>query len=193
MPTAAPPVRRRLLDAALARFAADGPAAVTLDDVRRDAGASVGAVYHHFADKQALHAAVFADVLAGYQEAFAAELAGHEDPEAGVRAGVLFHLRWCAGHPDRARLLLAGRPAGAAAVDDLNRDFFTRVRDWWRAHVHHGALRDLDIALLHALWLGPAMEVTRHALAGRDRHPTDDDATVLADAAWAALRRPDPR
>ena len=186
MPPAAP-TRRRILDAALHRFAADGALATTLDDVRRDAGASVGAVYHHFADKEALHAAVYADVLGGYQEAFLDALEDEPEPEAGVRGGVVFHLRWCAEHPDAARLLLAGRPE-TADVADLNRAFFRRVRAWWRAHVHHGALRDVDPALLHALWLGPEMELTRHALAGRDRHPTLDDATVLADAAWAALR-----
>ncbi|WP_205697516.1 TetR/AcrR family transcriptional regulator [Conexibacter sp. SYSU D00693] len=189
MPTATP-ARRRILDAALKRFAADGALGATLDDVRRDAGASVGAVYHHFADKQALHAAVFEDVLATYQEAFASLLEEQDDPEAGVRAGVAFHLRWCAAHPDHTRVLLAGPPAGAD-VTELNRTFFRRVRGWWRPHAHHGALRDLDIALLHALWLGPALALTQNALAGRDRAPTDHDATVLADAAWAALRSPD--
>lgn len=190
--SATSPARRRLLDAALHRFATAGVAATTLDDVRRAAGASVGAVYHHFADKQALHAAVFEDVLVAYQAAFVELLEEQSAPEDGVRNAVRFHLRWCEAHPDAARLLLAGRPAGAD-VEALNRDFFRRVRAWWRPHVHHGALRDVDPALLHALWLGPATELTRHALAGRDRPPTPDDATVLADAAWAALRsRPSP-
>jgi AcrR family transcriptional regulator len=185
MPAA--PARRRILDAALRRFAADGVLGATLDDVRHDAGASVGAVYHHFPDKQALVDAVRADVLARYQTAFAEELERHAGAQDGIRAAVGFHLDWCAAHPDEARLLLEGRPSAAA---ELNREFFTRVTGWWRPHVHYGAVRDLDITLLHALWLGPAMEITRHWLGGRAVTPTKATAATLADAAWAALKEP---
>jgi AcrR family transcriptional regulator len=186
MPAA--PARRRILDAAIRRFAADGVVGARLDDVRREAGASVGAVYHHFPDKQALVDAVRADVLSRYQEGFAAALERHAAAEAGVKAAVEFHLAWCAGHPDEARLLLEGRPAAAA---ELNRAFFARVAAWWRPHAHYGTVRDLDLALLHALWLGPAMEITRHWLAGRAPRPTKAQTATLADAAWAALRSPD--
>jgi AcrR family transcriptional regulator len=191
MPAAtAAPARRRILDAALRRFAADGVLGATLDDVRREAAASVGAVYHHFPDKQALVDAVRADVLARYQDAFAATLERHAGAREGVRAAVAFHLDWCAEHPEEARLLLEGRPAAAA---ELNRAFFARVTAWWRPHVHYGAVRDLDVTLLHALWLGPAMEVTRHwlgARGGAGRRPTKAAAATLADAAWAALKEP---
>jgi AcrR family transcriptional regulator len=182
---AAVPTRRRILDAALRRFAADGVLGATLDDVRREAGASVGAVYHHFPDKQALLDAVRADALARYQDAFAEALERHAGAEAGVRAAVAFHLSWCAAHPQDARLLLDGRPAAAA---ELNRLFFARVMAWWRPHVHYGAVRDLDVGMVHALWLGPAMEVTRHWLGGHAPKPTKADAATLADAAWAALK-----
>lgn len=46
--------RERLLAAALRRFGEDGAVAVNLEEVRLEAGVSVGALYHHFADKAAL-------------------------------------------------------------------------------------------------------------------------------------------
>jgi AcrR family transcriptional regulator len=45
------------------RFAADGAIAATLEDIRRDADVRVGALYHHFPDKPALAAAVYAQVM----------------------------------------------------------------------------------------------------------------------------------
>jgi AcrR family transcriptional regulator len=42
-----------LLETARRRFAADGAIAATLDEIRRDAEASVSALYHHFPDKPA--------------------------------------------------------------------------------------------------------------------------------------------
>jgi len=182
------PTRVRLLDSALQRFANDGPLATTLDDVRGDAGTSVGAVYHHFPDKEALYDAVRERALADFQEAFAAELEAHADAESGVRAIVVFQVRWCADNPAAAKLLLSGRPSRAEL---MNREFFARIRGWWRLHAHYGAVRNLDLLVLYALWLGPSMELTRHWLTDDAPAPRPSQINTLADAAWAALKEPE--
>jgi AcrR family transcriptional regulator len=177
--------RDRLLDSALHRFATEGALGATLDDVRADAGASVGAVYHHFPDKQALYDAVRTRALADFQGHFVATLEEQADAESGIRAIVDLQVRWCMRNRDAARLLLEGPPAGAG---ELNREFFPRVRSWWATHAHYGELRDLDFALIHAIWLGPATELVRHWLAGDARRPGRREIETLADAAWAALK-----
>lgn len=53
--------RAALLDAALYEFAERGVATATLAGVAARAGLTRGAVYHHFADKAALHFAVMAE------------------------------------------------------------------------------------------------------------------------------------
>lgn len=53
--------RRRLLDAAVRRFAEAGYQHASLAVIARDAGVSPPAVYSHFADKQALFLAAFDD------------------------------------------------------------------------------------------------------------------------------------
>lgn len=188
MPTTPSPTRLRLLDSALQRFAEDGPLATTLADVRGDAGTSVGAVYHHFPDKEALYDAVRERALSDFQAAFAAELEAHADAESGVRAIVAFQIRWCADNAAAAKLLLSGRPSGA---ESLNRELFARIRGWWRLHAHYGAVRDLDLLVLYALWLGPSMELTRHWLNGDAPAPKPSQINTLADAAWAALKEPE--
>jgi AcrR family transcriptional regulator len=196
VPNAAAPrtsgsARDRLLDAALARWATDGALTGTLDEIRDEAGVSVGALYHHFRDRQALADALFATSLAAYQEAFAAMLDDHPGAEDGVRAGVAQHLAWCGAHPARAAVLLGSRPAGDV-VADQNRAFFARVLAWWRPHAHYGAVRDLPFDVVHAIWLGPSQEYLRHHLGGRAAPLPDDAAQVLADAAWLSLRAPTP-
>lgn len=54
--------RARLLDAAIARFAADGLEA-SFDAVAADAGVTKGALYHHFASKQGLVEAVYREAI----------------------------------------------------------------------------------------------------------------------------------
>jgi AcrR family transcriptional regulator len=185
-------VRQALLDAARARFEADGALSATLDEIRREAGVSVGALYHHFADKQALATALYVDALARYQEGFLAVLRERSGAEEGVRAIVAFHLRWCAENRADTRFLLAGRSlADDAVVREGGRAFFAEVLAWWAPHAHYGAVRDVDIDLINALWLGPSQEYIRHWVAGRSKRVPAAVAATLADAAWHALRHPE--
>ena len=195
MPAQAPGTREALLDAALAAFAQRGYGSTTMTDVRRAAGASTGSLYHHFPTREHLAAAVWLDGLARFQDGFAAVVSRSRTASAGVRAGVRFHVRWVAEHPDLARLLLsdqdpAVRRVAAAELERRNAEFFATVREWHARHVASGALRDLPFDLLYALWLGPAQELARLWLAGATHRPLERYAKALADGAWAALSAP---
>jgi AcrR family transcriptional regulator len=189
--------REKIIAAATRRFVDDGVLATRIEDIRREAGVSVGALYHHFPDKQALHAEAFVRALADYQAGFLDVLQGSENAESGVRDVVRHHMSWVAANPDGAALLFGESPSAPSAAErltDQNRAFFTAVLRWWRIHAGYGALRELEAAALYALWLGPAHEYCRHWLAGggsklpgtlADPETVVDD---LADAAWATLR-----
>lgn len=92
-----PTTRESLLAAATALLDAGGPEGVTLREVGRRAGVSHNAPYKHFADKQALLAAIAARELADY----AALLAVEGDLAATMRAYIARALR----HPARFRLV----------------------------------------------------------------------------------------
>lgn len=184
---AAPDAKTRLLDAALRRFAVDPPVAVTLEDIRRDAGVSVGALYHHFEDKTALVDALYLELTRRVQDMFLGELRAHASAEDAVKAIVHLYLRWVSANRGAAGVLLGHRP-DQLALKELNRPFFGEVRSWWDTHVHYGALRPLPLDLVNALWIGPAQEYTRHWLEGQAKRVPRAVADVLADAAWNALR-----
>lgn len=60
--TAAEQTRLRLIDAAIDRFAADGPGS-SFDQVAADAGVTKGALYHHFGSKDGLVEAVYREAI----------------------------------------------------------------------------------------------------------------------------------
>jgi AcrR family transcriptional regulator len=182
--------RGRLLDVARRRFAADGAMVPTLDEVRREAQVSVGALYHHFPDKQALAAAVYAHVLGEYQAGFVAMLRGRATAEGGIRGGVAHHLRWVAAHRGEAALLLGDR-LDSAALRESNRVFFAAIRDWWRPHHTYGVLRPIQPGITAALWFGPAQEFSRYWIAGDEPRMPRGVIKTFADAAWMALRAND--
>ena len=175
------------MQAARRRFAADGALAATLDEVRRDADVSVGALYHHFPDKPTLAAAVYAEVMAEYQAGFTAMLRQHDTAEAGIRVGVAHHLRWVAANRSEAALLLGDR-LDSGELRDANRVFFAAVRDWWRPHHTYGVLRPLHAGITAALWIGPAQEFSRYWIAGDEPRMPRGVIKTFADAAWTVLR-----
>ena len=175
------------MEVARRRFAAEGAIAATLDEIRRDADVSVGAMYHHFPDKPALAAAVYAQVMSEYQAGFVAMLRSHATAEGGIRGGVAHHLRWVAANRSEAALLLGDR-LDSAELRDANRNFFVAVRDWWRPHHSYGALRPLPPRITAALWFGPAQEFSRNWIAGDEPKMPRGVVKTFADAAWKALR-----
>ena len=179
--------RDRLLQVARRRFAVDGALVPTLDEVRREAAVSVGALYHHFPDKPALAAAVYAQLMGEYQAGFVAMLRGHDSAEGGIRGGVAYHLRWVTEHRGEARLMLGDR-LDSPALHDSNREFFAAVGDWWRPHHTYGALRPMRVGVTAALWLGPAQEYSRHWVAGNEAKMPRDVVETFATAAWTVLR-----
>jgi AcrR family transcriptional regulator len=186
--------RAAIIEAALEPFLNQGVSGTTLKEIQRSSGSSNGSLYHFFSTKEALAGAVYAYCSTLHQQAFLDELARHEDAEAAVKGIVRMHLAWCVENPGMARFLAttsdpAILEASERELKDGNERFSAAVRDWWRPHVHYGALRPLTAAQSLSLWLGPAQEWIRAWLLGAySAPPTEAETEMLADAAWLCLR-----
>jgi AcrR family transcriptional regulator len=184
--------RAKILDAALSSFGKAGIAGTTLDQIRAEAGVSVGGLYHHFTDKLDIAGALYLEGLAAYQLGFLDVLREQPDAEAGILAGVSYHVRWWTRNRHMAAFLdetpaLRALPEIDSRLREQNAPFYAEVMAWWRAHVHYGALRDLDLDLGYALWLGPADSYCRLWDDGRVGRPGPGRISTLADAAWASV------
>ena len=101
---------RRILESAQDRFAADGFAAASIDDIARDAGVTRGAVYHHFGGKTRLLGAVATLLQTEVAGRVTSAADAETDAAAQLRAGS--HAFLDAITDDRAaRVLLVEAPA----------------------------------------------------------------------------------
>lgn len=178
-----------MLAAAEREFSEHGPLDATLARIRQSAGASVGALYHHFPDKADLYRQVWEYALADYQRCFWGAVGESADARSGVVEGVRAHLRWVSENPHRATILLSARPPGVRESES-NRTFLTDVARWWRTHAGYGTVRALDFDVLYALWLGPAQEYSRQWTSGAIPVPPTEVGEELAEAAWLVLGAP---
>jgi len=112
------PTRDALLDAALELLDQGGRAAVTLREVGRRAGVSHNAPYKHFANKEALLAAVAARELRRRGARMSEVVAQAKSPEEALAVALREQVAAAVAHPERARLIY-GRWTTATATDEL--------------------------------------------------------------------------
>ncbi|MGH8994184.1 MAG: TetR/AcrR family transcriptional regulator [Acidimicrobiia bacterium] len=84
--------RGALMTAARELFARDGYAATGREAIVERAGVTRGALYHHFADKEALFRAVFEELEAEVMAAVVQAAQGADDPLETLRRGALAYL-----------------------------------------------------------------------------------------------------
>jgi AcrR family transcriptional regulator len=198
--------RDAVLTAAEQLFDTRGFAAVSISDLTAASGVSNGSIYHHFASKDGVLAALVVCALTRYHRDLTDAVEAHAgDAEGGVRAAVAQELAWFERHPRAARLVIAHRDAvaagdaGRAALRNADRQALRRLEDWLARHAASGRIPpDVDTDLLHALVLAPARELGSLWLVKRVKRRPTTFAPALADAAWAAVqslssdRRPTP-
>ena len=111
-PNAPRPPAPRSIAAARPLFAERGFAGVGTEEIVRAAGVTRGALYHQFADKRELFAAVFEQVEAEVTQrtARAAVASGASDPLAVLRVGAVGWLEACS-EPEVQRIVLLDGPA----------------------------------------------------------------------------------
>ncbi len=102
--------RDALVAAARPLFAEHGYGGVSTDQIARAAGVTRGALYHQFAGKEDLFAAVFEQVEAEIAERLATRLTSGNDPVAVLRDGIDGWLQICA-EPEINRIVLIDAPA----------------------------------------------------------------------------------
>lgn len=192
-PTAPTDRRDAILKAALRSFTRSGYGATSIEGIRRDSGASIGSIYHHFGGKQELFGALYLEGLSHYQDGMVAVLRRSRQAGVGIRSVVHHHLDWIVANPDLGAFLLTGgegevRLASRARLRELNRGFFGEVGSWLAPQIEAGHIRRLPLDLFHALLLGPSQEFSRSWLAGRTRTSPTAAKRTLANAAWGALR-----
>jgi AcrR family transcriptional regulator len=185
--------RQDILNAALLCFNEVGVSAATVDMIRARSGASVGSLYHHFANKDAIADALYELAMEDHFRYQSALLEQAADAESMVKAIALAYVDWVGAHPDLARFALHRRGAspapGPEGGDDSGRQRrLGALLARFAPLIEDGAIRALPLECYGPLMTGPAHDYARLWLSGRVARDIRDHREVFASAAWSALR-----
>jgi AcrR family transcriptional regulator len=183
--------RETLIAAARPLFAAHGFADVALETIVRAAGVTRGALYHHFADKTELFAAVFerveGEVAARMGEAIAA--ANETDPVEVMRLGAGFWLDACSD-PEIQRIVLVDAPGvlGWTRWNEIgNRYNIGLVQGLLTNAVETGRIPAQPIEATALTMLGAMREATLYVARAEDHDRARAEAGAVMDRLIHAL------
>ena len=183
--------REALIEAARPLFAAQGFAEVALETIVRAAGVTRGALYHHFADKTELFAAVFekveGEVAARMGEAIAAS--NQTDPVEVMRLGADFWLDVCSD-PEVQRIVLVDAPAvlGWTRWTEIGDRYNTgMVRALLTNAVETGRIPPQPIEATVLTILGAMREATLYVARSEDHDQARKDAGAVMNRLIRAL------
>ncbi len=183
--------RDALIAAARPLFAAQGFGEAALETIVRAAGVTRGALYHHFADKTELFAAVFeqveGEVAARMGEAIAAS--NQTDPVEVMRLGAGFWLDVCSD-PEVQRIVLVDAPAvlGWTRWTEIgNRYNIGLVRALLTDAVESGRIPPQPIEATAFTILGAMREATLYVARAEDHDQARQEAGVVMNRLIQAL------
>lgn len=153
--------RRAVLAAARSAFGANGYAQTSVDEIAEAALVTKGAVYHHFASKEALFRAVHAEVESEVQARAAAAMNPGESPIDQVVAAVNVYLDAALEKETRRITLIDGVTVLGHEQEPTpdQQEVVDSVRSFVATSVERGEIADVDPGLLTELigglaWLG---------------------------------------
>jgi AcrR family transcriptional regulator len=185
--------RDALIAAARTLFAQHGFAGTSLEAIVRTAGLTRGALYHHFADKTELFAAVFeqveAEVATRMSEAIAAS--GQSDAIEVMRLGAAYWLDACAD-PEIRRIVLVDAPAvlGWARWTEIGGRYNTGlVRDLLAEAIEKKTIPPQPVEATALTVLAAMREATLFVALADDQKKARREAGAVMDRLIGALGR----
>jgi len=184
--------KRHILKCALALFNQQGIEATTIDVIRAESEMSVGAIYHHFNNKEGLVAALYMTALDDQARLRNSYLSNVKSTKEWVYALVYSYVDWVVRQPDWARFKYQARFAVARSsfndqLQEANLARNAQLKDWFSDPAHRKDLQELPFELLPSLLIGSAESYCRAWLSARVKRSPELYRQQLAEAAWRSV------
>ena len=187
-------LKREILEQALLCFNDLGVEATTIDAIKARCDTSVGAIYHHFGNKEGILSALFFAALDDQRQQLERELAGANNLREAVFCIIESYLDWVAANREWARFLYQAR--SPLAKGPFQQELKGRnIQNYQKLKEQLIGLGKGDIKIvqpfemLFSLIIGPSENYCRAWLSGRVKTSPQEYRKEFAESAWRSLKR----
>ncbi|MGN9714143.1 TetR/AcrR family transcriptional regulator [Acinetobacter variabilis] len=186
-------LKRQILECALTEFLRTGIAATTIEMIRDQADTSIGAIYHHFKNKEGIIAALYIAALTDQSEQRLQALSQVQGIEQGIQAVIQSYIDWVVAYPDFARFLYAAHHTVQSSdfkkeLQQSNQQRNQELKQWLAQQADISQLQAVPLELLMSLIIGPTESYCRSWLSSRVHASPKHYAAALAKSAWQSIQ-----
>tara|TARA_Y100000588_G_scaffold364431_1_gene428064 strand:- start:96 stop:710 length:615 start_codon:yes stop_codon:yes gene_type:complete len=187
-------LKREILEQALHCFNDLGVEATTIDAIKARCDTSVGAIYHHFGNKEGILSALFFAAMDDQRQQLERELAGANNLREAVFCIIESYLDWVAANREWARFLYQARSPLAKGpfqqeLKDRNVQNYQKLKEQLIG-LGKGDIKIVQpFEMLFSLIIGPSENYCRAWLSGRVKTSPQEYRKEFAESAWRSLKR----
>lgn len=187
-------LKREILEQALHCFNELGVEATTIDAIKARCETSVGAIYHHFGNKEGILSALFFAAQDDQRQYLKHELAKTNTLREAVYSIISSYLNWVVANPEWARFLYQARSPVAKGpfqheLKDRNAKNFQELKEKLLSLENKDIKIVQPFEILSSLIVGPSENYCRAWLASRVQTSPQDYREEFAESAWRSLQR----
>lgn len=185
-------LKRIILNEALECFLKNGIETTQIEMIRERADTSVGAIYHHFKNKEGIVRALYFSALQDQAQRLEQTLLEVQSLEEVIKAIVHSYIDWVIDFPDFARFLYMS----STTVKHLNDSHELKQKNQQRNHnlMNHiqkfndyQSIQNIPHELLLSLVIGATESYCRAWLSNQVKMSPQNYKSKLADSAWRSL------
>lgn len=187
-------LKRIILNEALNCFLNHGIETTNIEMIRERAETSVGAIYHHFKNKEGIVRSLYLTALQDQAECREQALLEVQSLEDAIKAIVHSYIDWVTDFPDFARFLYLSSAMVKRQEDTAELKQKNQQRNHYLMNLvqkFHGqqVIQNIPHELLLSLVIGATESYCRAWLSHQVKTSPQQYKSVLADSAWLSLVR----
>ena len=188
-------LKRQILAQALDCFLEQGIETTTIEQICEHSGASVGAVYNHFKNKEGIVRALYLAALQDQSQQRMHALHDAQGIQQGIAVLIHSYIAWTVQHPQFARFLYTARSSfntvTQADIEQQNQQRNQYLLLWIDQQLDRVVLEHIPYELLFSLVIGATESYCRAWLSGRVQSSPLQYQEQLARSAWDSIRQSD--
>lgn len=182
-------LRKQILRTALRLFSQRGYFNTSIHDIRREAGVSIGAIYHHFGTKEKLARALYDELVQDMEQSIAAAVASHGDCRSRCHGIVAVLFDAAVNQPEMMDFVLMARHREFMpdAPPICSSRPFVLMKQVVEQGMENGEVREMEPWVAASAVFGGALRMMNLQLDGALHRRLEDLVDPVFDCAWRAV------
>lgn len=182
-------IKHIILDTALDLFTTNGYFNTSVHHIQKTAGISIGSIYHHFANKEAIAKAIYDELIDQMSQAILNIMQQHDSTKDRCRAVISYLFELTENDPRKMNYMLHANhkefiPDQKPVCSSVP---FEMIASMVPMGMTNGEIKQMDSISASVCLFGPALRLIHLKLDGVVKSPLSGYFDEIWDAVWASL------